>query len=89
MLNKDNDDKFADSHLEGVIDALESQDKDALQMMFSDQALDDANDFENNMGNLFEFFQSGVVTWEKLMDPQFMNQITMDIKLKKSVHIIT
>ena len=69
MLNKDNDDERADDRLEEVIEALEKQDKDTLKAMFSEQALDDADDFDCNMDYLFDFFQGEVASWEKSSGP--------------------
>lgn len=69
MLDKDDDDKNADARFEEVIKALENQDKDTLQAMFSKQALDDSDDFESDLDDLFDFFQGDVDTWEKSDGP--------------------
>lgn len=69
MLNKDNDDAIAQAQLEAVIEALENQDKDALKSLFSEQALDEANDFDGSVDELFDFSQGQVESWEKLDGP--------------------
>jgi len=69
MLFKDNDDKKAEARLKEVIEALENQDKDALKAMFSEQALDEADDFDDSMDYLFDFFQGEVDSWEKSSGP--------------------
>ena len=69
MLNKDSDDKKANVRLEEVIEAIENQDKDALKEMFSEQALDEADDFNGSMDYLFDFFEGEVDSWEKSSGP--------------------
>ena len=51
---------------EKVIEALEDKDKDALKAVFSTQALSDADDFDEHMDCLFDFFEGTVESWERL-----------------------
>ena len=64
MLKKDNDDKKADTRLEQVLDAIKSKDNETLKSMFSKQALDEAEDFDDSIDYLFEFFQGEDICWE-------------------------
>ena len=65
MLDKMDDDKVADAQLEQVLEAIKNEDKDALESMFSKQALGEADDFDGSMEYLFSFFQGEVVSWER------------------------
>lgn len=56
----DNDDKIANKRLEQVIEAIKNQDRDALKAMFSKNALAEADDFDEHIDYLFEFFQGEV-----------------------------
>ena len=55
--------------MDEIIEALENQDKDALKKMFSRQALNEVEDFDGSMDNLFDFFQGKFDSWEKLSGP--------------------
>jgi len=52
-----NEDKVAEKRMKQVVQAIENQDRNALKAMFSKQALDEADDFEESMDYLFELFQ--------------------------------
>ena len=54
-----------DYRFKKVIEALEKKDKEALKAVFSKQALSDAEDFDERMDYLFEFFEGTVESWEK------------------------
>lgn len=69
MLNKDSDDKKADARLEQVIEAIKSQDKDALKAIFSKQALNEADDFDGRVEYLFGFIQGKIDSWKKSDGP--------------------
>lgn len=60
-----NDDaQKAEARLEQVIEAIKSQDKEALKAMFSKQALDEAQDLNERMDYLFSFIEGDIQTWE-------------------------
>ena len=65
MLDKMDDDKAADARLELVLEAIKNEDKDALESMFSQTALEETDDFDGSMEYLFSFFQGDVVSWER------------------------
>jgi len=61
----DDSDKKADARLEQILNALSDNDKDALKAMFSKQALSEANDFDENINYLFDFFKGTIKSWER------------------------
>ena len=65
----DNDDKNAKARLEQVIEAINCKDKEALKMLFSEKALNDADDFDGSVGDLFNFVQGEIESWEKPSGP--------------------
>ena len=52
------DERAATKCYEQVVKALEKQDKEAIKSMFSKQALGEAEDFDENLDQLFEIFDS-------------------------------
>ena len=54
-----------DYRLKKVIEALNKKDKEALKAVFSKQGLSDADDFDERMDYLFDFFEGTVESWEK------------------------
>lgn len=64
MLDNMNDEETADARLEQVLEAINNEDKDALKSMFSQTALEEAEDFDGSMEYLFSFFQGEVISWE-------------------------
>lgn len=65
MVIYDDSDKKADARMEEILETLENQDQEALKTMFSKQALDEADDFDNSLDYLFEFFQGNVDSWKQ------------------------
>ena len=91
MLNNSDDEENARARLEAVIEALESQDKEALKEMFSEQALSDAEDFDDNLDKIFVFFQGEVDSWEKPSGPTVFesNDYGHVTKLVNSYYYVT
>ena len=48
-----------------LLEKLEKQDKKGITEMFSKTALKEAENYEENLDYLFEFFQGEVIAWEK------------------------
>ena len=59
------EEKRADARMEQIISAIKENDKESLKSLFSKKALDEANDFENDINYLFEFLQGSIDTWER------------------------
>jgi hypothetical protein len=69
MLNIDSDDTKAKARFEQLMEAIKCKDKDKLKSLFSKKALIEADDFDINMEELFQFFQGEVDSWEKSGGP--------------------
>lgn len=59
------EEKQADARIEQIISAIKDKDRESLKSLFSKKALDEANDFENDVDYLFELLQGDVDTWER------------------------
>lgn len=66
MLNKDNDTKKANTHLEQVIESIKNKDKDSIKEMFSEKALDEAKDLDERIDYLFTLIEGDIESWEKI-----------------------
>lgn len=64
MLNNSNDDKDADSRLEQILGFIVDKDKEGMKEIFSQQALDEDDDFDKELDYLFELFEGEVVSWK-------------------------
>lgn len=53
----DFDERSADKIMKQVVKALEKEDKKTLKNLFSKQALEEGEEFDKNLDNLFEIFQ--------------------------------
>ena len=61
-----NDDSIkAKDRLEQLIEAVENRDKDALRAMFSEQALEEAEELDGRMYWLFDFVSGDITSWEQ------------------------
>lgn len=54
----------ADARFEKVLQAVKDHDKVALRAMFSEQALNETEDFEEQMNYLFGFIKGDIQSWE-------------------------
>ena len=73
-LNRDNDEKKAAAKLEQVIEAIKNKDKASLKSLFSQKALSEAVDFDDNIDGLFDFIQGEVDSWKKLSGPSVFEE---------------
>jgi len=78
------DGQKADARLEQVIEGIENQDKDALKAMFSEQALDEAKDFDERMDYLFEFVKGNIESWKAIVSGAVSETNHYGHKVKKS-----
>lgn len=65
MLNRSSEDKKADTRMEQIISAIKEKDKDALKLLFSPKALDEANDIDSEVDYLFDFLKGDIDSWER------------------------
>lgn len=56
----DTDGTTASNTFEKVLDAIQSQDQTALKLLFSKKALDEAEDIDESINYLFDFFQGEI-----------------------------
>jgi hypothetical protein len=59
------EEKQADARIEQIISAIKDKDRESLKSLFSKEALDKANSFENDVDYLFKLLQGNVETWER------------------------
>ena len=75
MLNKSTDDEIADAFLEKVVESIKDKDKDVLKALFSENALNQADDFDGNADYLFEFIQGEITSWKKSSGPTVFDSV--------------
>lgn len=78
------DGQKADARLEQVVEAMEDKDKDALKTMFSEQASEEAEDFDGRMDYLFEFVQGNIESWKAIVSGAVDETNHYGHKVKKS-----
>lgn len=61
----ENDTQTANDHMEQLMESLKNKDKKAIKSMFSKKALSEAENFDRQLNDLFEFFQGNVQKWDK------------------------
>jgi len=69
MLNSSSDDKNATSRLEQVINAINSKDREAVKVLFSETALNETDDIDEKIELLFSFVLGTINSWEKSSGP--------------------
>jgi len=74
----------ANARLEQVIEAIGNRDKNALQAMFSQQALAEAEELDERMDYLFDFIQGEIQSWEEIVAGATSESISQGHKFKKS-----
>jgi len=65
MVIVDDSRSNADERLEQLIEALKNGDKDGVELLFSEKALDESVGFEENLDKLFEYFQGDIKEWNR------------------------
>ena len=59
------EDKRADARMEQIVSAIKDKDKEALKTLFSQKALNEASDFDDEIDYLFDLIQGDIVFWER------------------------
>ena len=57
--------KMADDRIEQIISSLKVKNKDALNALFSNKALSESNDFDDEVDRLFEFMKGNITSWKR------------------------
>lgn len=65
MLNEATDDEDAAEKMSRIIEYINQRDKEGLKSMFSERALEEAENFEENAEMLFDFIEGDVVSWDR------------------------
>jgi len=60
----DDTDIKADERMGQVVDAIKAHDKEVLKSMFSEKALNEADDLDSSLEHLFEFIRGDIISWE-------------------------
>ena len=58
------EEKAAKARIKEILSAIENKDKEAMKALFSKKALDEADDFDEGVEYLFDFFQGDLQSWE-------------------------
>ena len=80
---KDADAKRVDNRLQEILIALSDRDKERIKSMFSKQALTEAENFDEHLDYLLEFFQEEIPMKLKLIHLQLVCFILMTLKVLK------
>jgi hypothetical protein len=81
----DDGNKKADTRIEQILETLKNNDQDSMKELFSKQALDEADDFDNSIEYLFDFFQGNV---DSLKRDRFTSETSTESG-KKSIMLIS
>ncbi len=73
MLNEATDDEDAAEKMSRIIEYINERDKEGLKSMFSDRALEEAENFDENAELLFDFIEGDIVSFEK-SDGQYVSE---------------
>ena len=63
-----NEEKNMNIVIERIIEAINEGDKETIKSFFSKNTLEEVDDFDESIENLFSFIQVNIVSWEKLPD---------------------
>lgn len=66
MLNKEDEGKIATVRLEQIIEAINKQDKNTINDMFSEQAKNEAKDLDEKIDYLFTLIDGEIESWDKI-----------------------
>lgn len=74
----DTDEKTANSRMDKVLEAIKNKDKDALKAMFSKKSITQAEEFDQSITNLFDYFQGDFVSYNNWGGPMSEGGINED-----------
>ena len=67
-------DEIAAKRFEQILETLKDKNKDSLRTMFSQKALEDSKDIDEDIDYLFSFFQGEIVSWKQDNGSPIINQ---------------
>jgi len=65
QTNADRDEMKTDAMFETILSAIENGDSDTIKALFSEEALEEANDIDGAIEYLFNLFDGEIVSWER------------------------
>lgn len=65
MLNQNSDEKIADNCLEQIIECINRKDAESLKALFSNRAIENSENFNNSLMQLFKFVQDDIISHSK------------------------
>lgn len=60
-----NEGQKADERMAQIVSAIEANDKESLKSLFSQKAIDEADDLDGELDALFDFIQGDISSWER------------------------
>ncbi len=57
--------QLADERMEQIIAVLKEKNIESIKALFSEKALSEIDNFENDFDSFFEFFQGTIITWKR------------------------
>ena len=77
------DERISMNRLEQVLEAIENKDTDALKSLFSQEALNEIENFQEDASDLFEFFQGKIISKEMSDGPTVFDSMEGDNQCKE------
>lgn len=85
MLFSDKNNKFAETRMEEVFDAIKQKNKDAIRGMFSENAVNEAGELDAEIDRLLSFVQGNLVSWSMDESPIVFDSTEYGSKKKQLV----
>ena len=85
MFFSDKNDKFADTRMEELFDAIKQQNKDGIKELFSEKAIDVAGDIDIEIDHLLSFVQGKLVSWNRDESPIVFDSVKYGNEKKQLV----
>ena len=60
-----NEPRKADNRMEQISSAIKDNDKEALKLLFSQKAINENDDFDNELDSFYNYFQGDIESWER------------------------
>ena len=77
-------DSISDAMFETILNAIENRDSDTIKALFSEGALEEANDIDAAIEYLFNLLDGEIVSWER--DAQSIDESYREGRSSRSIH---
>lgn len=81
-LFEDSDQQVSDEIIETVLDGINNEDTDSIKNIFSEKAVSESENFDDNVQSLFDFIDGEVVSYEESDPPSSFDSSDSDYKIK-------